>query len=399
MSLSASVSPRSPMSPMSAMSTLSPRSPISPVSPLARSPVSSYDLVQDIKDDEGMLSILQKIGFTHPQQITDTLQGSIYRAYLPHNGKRGKTVVIKVTDRYLHKHSVSRCIDGGVYKVNEDIVLEQSIVKYLTECDDCPDTFAKFIRFFQTNTDYFYVMEDGGQSMYHFVIKAHRLIKAGKIELSHWKKVVKVIFLQILECIDYLHSKNVVHFDISLENILINDVAIQIQKKKKGEAVRFVLDDIRVKLCDFGMAQLFTHSDCISSMHRGKTNYKSPEVLRKKKGFNAKSNDIWCIGVCIFMASVGFPPFNAAQKGDKAFQYIMKGELLELLKSWKVLRYFDKHLFGLIEAIFKSEEHRMTMNELKNHSYVQSYFLDSSYQHTRHSAFSIDDNTLKKQSH
>ena len=102
-------------------------------------------------------------------------------------------------------------------------------------------------------------MEDGGGSLFDFIQKAHQLIKDSTIAISHWQQVVKVIFKQMLEAIEYIHSKNVCHFDISLENFIINDVQIVITKMGDVCNMRFVIDDIRVKLCDFGMFTIRTY--------------------------------------------------------------------------------------------------------------------------------------------
>lgn len=54
-----------------------------------------------------------------------------------------------------------------------------------------------------------------------------------------------------------------------------------------------------------GLAEIFSKkSDYKSNKFCGKSCYKSPEVTskNKRKGFNAKLNDIWCLGVCLFMS-------------------------------------------------------------------------------------------------
>ena len=70
------------------------------------------------------------------------------------------------------------------------------------------------------------MMEDGGESLFDFVNKAHQLILSGNIDITEWHRVCKVIFKQMLECIEFIHSLNICHFDISLENFLINDVDV-----------------------------------------------------------------------------------------------------------------------------------------------------------------------------
>ena len=96
-------------------------------------------------------------------------------------------------------------------------------------------------------------MEDGGSSLFDFCKAAHGLIQKGVIQISHWKNVIRVIFMQMLQAIEYLHSKNVCHFDVSLENFLINDCEIQESSDGKKTTIQFNLDKICVKLCDFGM--------------------------------------------------------------------------------------------------------------------------------------------------
>ena len=97
-------------------------------------------------------------------------------------------------------------------------------------------------------------MEDGGTSLFKFITDAHKLIQLGKLDVSHWKEVVKFMFKQMVECIDYLHGKGICHFDISLENFLINDVPVELEESDDGEEkIRFFMDEIQIKLCDFGM--------------------------------------------------------------------------------------------------------------------------------------------------
>merc|ERR1712087_351568 len=104
--------------------------------------------------------------------------------------------------------------------------MERSVVKYLTQSKDCPPSIIKFISFFKSRTCFYLLMEDGGHSLFEFVRRAHYFLSAGHIEINHWHQVIRCIFVQMVEAIAFMHSLNVVHFDISLENLLINDVII-----------------------------------------------------------------------------------------------------------------------------------------------------------------------------
>ncbi len=110
---------------------------------------------------------------------------------------------------------------------------------------------------------------------------------------------------------------------------------------------------------------MFPDNDCKSNKHCGKKQYKSPEVIDHKPQFCAKSNDIWGLGVIIFMLTVGHPPWIAAKSTDVVFQYIMDGCICEVLQSWNVLHYFNEESISLLTSIFKYENDRISLFEIK----------------------------------
>eukprot|EP01084_Bolivina_argentea_P032028 59252_1 len=305
---------------------------------------------------ENISHTLQYFGFEQETKITDTLQGAVYRA-----SKNYKTnSVIKVTKKILHE-TRKAIVSGRVFNVTENIVTESKILQYLSQQRDCPKSIIKFQQFFSTDTNFYLVMEDGGTSLFNFVQKAHGLIKLGKIEVNDWKTVVKTILKQMIECIHFIHSHNICHTDISIENFIISDVQIIVTDKDK---IKFDADTVQVKLCDFGLAQLFTTDKCISSAHVGKTKYKSPEVINKN-GYMAKMNDVWCMGVCLLILITGHPMWTKACVNDELFVYFMNGYMMEMLKGWNIAHYFDNDLLCIIDAIFKYESQRVDINVLK----------------------------------
>merc|ERR1712173_202794 len=100
----------------------------------------------------------------------------------------------------------------------------------------------------KSNVNYYLVMTDGGHSLFDFNLKVHEYIESSKITISHWHSVVKVIFRQMLQCLDYLSSMKVSHFDISLENMLINDLDVEYNE---DGTLSFCVDDgnaVQIKL-------------------------------------------------------------------------------------------------------------------------------------------------------
>ena len=50
----------------------------------------------------------------------------------------------------------------------------------------------------------------------------------------------------------------------------------------------------------------------------GKTAYESPEVAHELK-FNASKNDIYSLGVVLFMMTFGVAPYNKPSSSDSSF--------------------------------------------------------------------------------
>eukprot|EP01084_Bolivina_argentea_P315944 547536_1 len=191
--------------------------------------------------------------------------------------------------------------------------------------------------------------------------------------MNDWHKVVKIIFKQMIECIEFIHSKNVCHFDISLENFLINDVKVHCHENvtSKQSNINFECSDIQIKLIDFGLAHVFkTNSNFISDKFCGKMPYKSPEIISNKE-FHAKSNDIWGLGVCLFMMAIGCAPWIKAHKSEQLFVLIMNGHIKDVLKSWNKLEYVNKDLINLFELFFQYENKRVSLENIKKHSWLK----------------------------
>lgn len=72
-----------------------------------------------------------------------------------------------------------------------------------------------------------------GKSLYHYIKKKHGL----KIDETE----CRIIFRQLVEAVAYLHANNIVHRDLKLDNILVDE--------KKN-----------IKLIDFGFS-VFCNSD------------------------------------------------------------------------------------------------------------------------------------------
>ena len=108
-------------------------------------------------------------------------------------------------------------INGDEYKIQENIIEETSILKYLSN-NNAPNGLAKFIDSFDDDQNYFLVMEHGGDGLFEFVMKAHKLINQGLLSIAEWQRFCKMAFKQMVDVIDWLHNKMKLRFITLLLN-------------------------------------------------------------------------------------------------------------------------------------------------------------------------------------
>lgn len=113
----------------------------------------------------------------------------------------------------------------------------------------------------------------------------------------------KVVFKQATEALAYCHSRNVVHRDIKLDNILINECQ-------------------EIKIIDFGF------STCMPAHKKtkvlcGTPNYMAPEILAHVE-FAGEAADVWALGVVLFYLLTGNYPFKGVNDRE-LFKRIQNG--------------------------------------------------------------------------
>merc|ERR1712045_416165 len=110
---------------------------------------------------------------------------------------------------------------------------------------------------------------------------------------------------QMLNSVEYMHNLRVVHRDLKLENILIDD-------------------NMNLKVADFGFA-CCKSIDTLNS-YRGTMTYMAPEI-KEGKQYKGTQVDMFSIGVILFIIVQGISPFKEARKEEFFYNLILKGEL------------------------------------------------------------------------
>ena len=133
-----------------------------------------------------------------------------------------------------------------------------------------------------------------------------------QLKHEYTENQLAVLFYQVLSGLSYLHSKNIVHRDLKLENILISEI-----EKDNNTNDKYFW----VKIIDFGTAKIFEKNKNEKAVV-GSSYYIAPEVLHKN--YNEKC-DTWSIGVILYMLIVGKAPFDG-QNDEEIIENIEKGE-------------------------------------------------------------------------
>lgn len=107
------------------------------------------------------------------------------------------------------------------------------------------------------------------------------------------EKEITDVFSQTLSAFKYAHEKGIVHRDIKPSNI-------------------FILPNGHIKILDFGIAKLFGQGNEMTQTgtQMGTPIYMSPEQVQADKSIDHRS-DIYSLGVTLFFAINGKPPYNS----------------------------------------------------------------------------------------
>ncbi|EER13332.1 calcium-dependent protein kinase, putative [Perkinsus marinus ATCC 50983] len=159
------------------------------------------------------------------------------------------------------------------------------------------------------------------------------------------------ILRHILYAVSYLHSLNICHRDIKLENFVYTDDTA----------------DARLKLCDFGFGTIVHQKgDCPLTAAMGSIHYVAPEVLEGRYGLQC---DMWSVGVILYMLLNGTPPFDGADDGEIA-EAVRHAPLKLSGSRWDGISWSAKDLIR--KLICRDPSKRLTAREALQHEWCGS---------------------------
>jgi serine/threonine-protein kinase HSL1, negative regulator of Swe1 kinase len=172
------------------------------------------------------------------------------------------------------------------------------------------------------------------------------------------EKLCRTLVHQLVSGVSYLHSRDIAHMDIKIDNILISK-------------------DMEAKIIDFDLA--YKQSDLIL-IGTGTQGYRAPE-LREGRCVDGKAADVYSLAILMFAMLFGRMPYSeeARYKG-----YDLKNLLWDHKDEfWKIHGHFDGNILNVSQEfkdLFNSmtrfePSDRITIEDLKK----SQWFMKSLY--------------------
>ncbi|XP_027080782.1 CBL-interacting protein kinase 32 [Coffea eugenioides] len=195
-------------------------------------------------------------------------EGTFAKVKFARNSETGEPVALKILDKdKVLKH-----------KMAEQIKREVATMKLIKH----PNV-VRLDEVMGSKTKIYIVLEfvTGGELF-------DKIVNHGRMREDEARKY----FQQLINAVDYCHSRGVYHRDLKPENLLLDASG-------------------NLKVSDFGLSALSQQVQADGLLHTacGTPNYVAPEVLQDH-GYDGATADLWSCGVILFVLLAGYLPFD-----------------------------------------------------------------------------------------
>lgn len=177
-------------------------------------------------------------------------------------------------------------------------------------------------------------------------------------ELHDYKGIspddVKFIFNQLVSAVYFIHSKNIAHRDIKMENILVS-----------------YSHPKTVTIIDFGFATRQS-DDTVLTQACFTLDYVAPEILQNVP--YTRQCDVWSLGVILYFLLCGDAPFrphdfgSAEQNINQIASKILRGSYTESY-SWSKIPKSAKNLIKRMLVV--NQKDRIKIEDVMNHEWLR----------------------------
>ncbi|XP_055863218.1 phosphorylase b kinase gamma catalytic chain, skeletal muscle/heart isoform-like isoform X1 [Biomphalaria glabrata] len=215
-----------------------------------------------------------------------------------------------------------------------------------------------------------------------FIFLVFEICKKGELfdyltsVVSLSEKRTRIFMRQLLEAVDFIHSKNIVHRDLKPENILLDD-------------------NLNIKVSDFGFATVVEPGEELVELC-GTPGYLAPEVLAHSMYENVsgygKEVDMWACGVIMYTLLCGAPPFwNRRQM--MMLRAIMNADYTFNSPEWDDISEPPKNLIQ--KLLIVNPQQRLTAKEALSHPFFHNQEAKSYDEYIKYCRHSIIESTIR----
>ena len=162
------------------------------------------------------------------------------------------------------------------------------------------------------------------------------------------------LFMKIVKAVKYLHENNIAHCDLKPENILLDK-------------------NFNPKINDFGFSQKFDgkNGNFLLRKRSRTPRYSSPDVrLALTKGYNGIKNDIFSLGVLLFVITIGKFPFDSTTYSDDKYKFIIKGRYNKFWEFFKDINISDEFKDLINNLLNLTPNKRLSIDEILKHPWL-----------------------------
>lgn len=194
-------------------------------------------------------------------------------------------------------------------------------------------------------------------------IKGGELYKIFKSQKRLSEDVVRFYAAQICMAVGYLHSKGIMHRDLKLENILVDEQGY-------------------LKIIDYGLAKTLT-GDQTSKTFCGTPEYLAPEmVLHQGHDFAV---DWWALGILIYEMLIGVTPFYNKERKLLLLKIRQSKVVFPDKRKYKI-DYSDEFVDLVLKLLNKDKKERLGSSgdseEILKHPFFSSLDMDALFDGT-----------------
>ncbi|XP_048510147.1 serine/threonine-protein kinase MARK1-like isoform X2 [Athalia rosae] len=171
------------------------------------------------------------------------------------------------------------------------------------------------------------------------------------------EKTAKVYGRQLVAALEHMHSRGVVHRDLKMENIMLQDARKE-----------------QIKIVDFGLSNIYTGDNPLKT-HCGSPEYAAPELFVVGKKYGPEV-DLWSLGVVFYAMATGRLPFQSPRDGQTSSEERRRQLLVQINRGLttaqkKSISSMSSEYRNLINRLLMPVAHkRITIQELCFHPWI-----------------------------